>query len=88
MDLELDNISIVVYACFILHNFCCERHNVYIDEEQVKVQIKLMKRDENNFKNLPNPIFSCSDDTDLYIHDLMTLSNYIFLCTPFFLYKR
>ena len=38
MDLKLDNIPTVIYACFVLHNFC-EYHNTYVDEDLVKLQI-------------------------------------------------
>ena len=42
----------------MLHNVC-ERHSVYINEEQVKTQLELLKTNETQFKNLADPIFSC-----------------------------
>ena len=39
MDLKLENISYIVYACFVLHNFC-ELSNIQIDEELVQAHIK------------------------------------------------
>ena len=58
MDFKLEKIPTIIYACFVLHNFC-ERHSVYISEEQVKTQLELLKTNETQFKNLVDPIFSC-----------------------------
>ena len=58
MDFKLEKISTIIYASFVLHNFC-ERHSVYINEEQVKTQLELLKTNENQLKNLADPIFSC-----------------------------
>ena len=44
MDLKLDNILTVIYACFVLHNFC-EYHNTYFDEYLVKLQIEVAKKE-------------------------------------------
>ena len=71
IDIKLDNIPTLVYACFILHNFC-ERHSIYVDEEQVKVQMELMERNEKSFKNLPDPIFSCADGEGQVIRNALT----------------
>ena len=38
VDLKLESIPTVVYACFVLHNFC-ERNKSYVDGDQVKSQI-------------------------------------------------
>ena len=75
MDFKLDKIPKIIHACFILHNFC-ERHNVYVDEEQVKIQIELSKEKEH--KNVPDPIFSCSDGEGEVIRN--TLTEYIKTC--------
>ena len=42
MDFKLEKIPTIIYACFVLHNFC-EGHIVYINEEQVKTQLELLK---------------------------------------------
>ena len=44
MDLKLDHILTVIYACFVLHNFC-EYHNTYFDEYLVKLQIEVAKKE-------------------------------------------
>ena len=58
MDFKLEKIPTIIYACFVLHNFC-EQHSVYINEEQVKTQLELLKTNETKFKILADPIFFC-----------------------------
>ena len=57
MDFKLEKIPDIIYACFVLHNFC-ERYSVSINEEQVKTQLELLKTNKTQFKNLADPIFS------------------------------
>ena len=38
MDLNINDISSVIYACFVLHNFC-ELHNETIGEDKVSSSI-------------------------------------------------
>ena len=55
----------------MLHNFC-ERHSVYINEEQVKTQLELLKTNETQFKNLADPIFSCVEGEREVIRKALT----------------
>ena len=57
MDFKLEKFPDIIYACFVLHNFC-EWYSVYINEEQVKTQTELLKTNKTQFKNLADPIFS------------------------------
>ena len=59
MDLKLDYIPTVIYACFVLHNFC-EYHNTYIDEDLVKLQIEVAKRNNEGIDNAPDLVYSCN----------------------------
>ena len=45
MDFKLEGLPTIIYACFVLHNYC-EQHNVNIDEDLVMTQIELMKDNE------------------------------------------
>ena len=36
MDLKIEKIQTIIYARFVLHNFCERQHSVYINEGQVK----------------------------------------------------
>ena len=38
MDFKLAKLPTLIYACFVLHN-CCERHSVYINEEQELLKV-------------------------------------------------
>ena len=61
MNLSLNIIPTVVYACFTLHNYC-EQHKTYVDPDQVQKQFDLMQANEEEHKNLPDPIFSTNSD--------------------------
>ena len=61
MYLNLDNIPTVINACFVLQNLC-EYHNMHIDEDLVKIQIKAAKKNNNNngIENAADPVYSCN----------------------------
>ena len=59
MNLKLSNISTVIYICFVLHNFC-EYHNTYVDEDLIKLQIEVAKRNNEGNDNVPDPIYTCN----------------------------
>ena len=60
MYLKLDNIPTVINACFVLQNLC-EYHNMHIDEDLVKIQIKAAKKNNNNgIENVADPVYSCN----------------------------
>ena len=61
MDMKLEKIPTIIYACFVLHNYC-ELNSCYVDSEQVKLQIEILKRNENENTNHPDPVFSCNTD--------------------------
>ena len=58
VDLKLESVPIVVFACFVLHNYC-ERNNSYIDESQIRAQLEIGKENENKNQSNPDPFFSC-----------------------------
>ena len=41
----------------LLHNYC-ENHNVYVDLDVVNSQIPLMRRNEVEFRDIPEPVYS------------------------------
>ena len=71
MDLSLNIIPTVVYACFTLHNYC-EQHKTYVDTDQVQKQFDLMQANEEEHKNLPDPIFSTNSDEGDTIRNALT----------------
>ena len=59
MNFKLEKKQTMIYGCFALHNFCKRRHSVYINKEQVRTQLGLLKTNETQLKNLSYLIFSC-----------------------------
>ena len=59
MDLRMDNIPTVIYACFVLHN-SCEYHNSYIEEDLVKLKIEVAKRNNEGIDNASDPVYCCN----------------------------
>ena len=45
VDLKIESVPVVVYACFVLHNYC-EINKSYLDEDLVRCQMDLSKRNE------------------------------------------
>ena len=65
IDFKLETLPTAIYACFILHNYC-EKSKFYIDDEEVvKSQIEILKKNEENYKNVSHPMFSfdCGEGT-------------------------
>ena len=59
MNLKLSNVPTVIYVCFVLHNFC-EYPNTYVDEDLIKLQIEVAKRNNEGIDNVPDPIYTCN----------------------------
>jgi FKBP-type peptidyl-prolyl cis-trans isomerase (trigger factor) len=60
VDLKLESVPTVIYACFVLHNVC-EQKKVTVDDQSLKEQISLMKQNEEQFKNIPDPVYSYNE---------------------------
>ena len=71
MDLSLNILPIVIYACFTLHNFC-EQHKAYVDHEQVQKQVELIKANEEEHANLPDPVYSTNSDEGDIVRRILT----------------
>ena len=79
MDLKLDNIPIIVMACFVLHNFC-EIYDDNIDMEVVKAQIEWNKSEDTFHKNIPDPVYPGTTGEGEAIRE--TLTHYIHVNLP------
>ena len=79
IDLKLENIPIVVMACFVLHNFC-EWHNNTIDKEAVRAQMEWNCSEESTNKNIPDPIYSCTTGEGELVRK--TLTSYVKINVP------
>ena len=71
MNFKLEALPTVLYACFVLHNYC-EKHNVNIDVDLVMTQIELMKGNEVQFRNIPDPVFSCDSGEGIVVRRVLT----------------
>ncbi|XP_057296141.1 putative nuclease HARBI1 [Hydractinia symbiolongicarpus] len=61
VELKLEHIPTVVYACFTLHNLC-EINNCYVDPHDVKQQCILHQEKEERYRDAPDPVFSINLD--------------------------
>ena len=57
IDLQLEHVPVVIFSCFVLHNFC-ELNQCYVDPDLVQKQAELHKQREKEFKNIPDPVYS------------------------------
>ena len=71
MDFKLEALPTIIYECFVLHNYC-EKDNVNIDEDLVMTQIELMKENEVQFKNIPDPVYSCDVGEGIVVRRILT----------------
>ena len=79
MDLKLENIPVVVLACFVLHNFC-EFHNDNIDLEIIKAQVDWNSSEDNAYKNIPDLIYSGTTGEGAAVRE--TITKYIQINMP------
>ena len=71
IDLKLQSIPTVVYSCFVLHNYC-EQNTSYIDECTVRKQVQLSMDNEQKYKNVLDPIYSCNAGEGEIIRKILT----------------
>ncbi len=60
VDLKLESVPTVIYAWFVLH--VCEQNKVTVDGKSLKEQISLIKQNGEQFKNIPDPVYSYNED--------------------------
>ncbi len=77
IDLKITSVPIVVYACFVLHNFC-ERRRSYLDDDMVRDQVQAAKTTHGD--SLPGSVYSTDSGEGAVIRDLLT--EYIKLNMP------
>jgi hypothetical protein len=71
MNFKLETIPKVVYACFVLHNYC-EKNNVNVDQTVVNSQIEFIRRNEAEFQNNPDPIYSSNEEEGIVVRKTLT----------------
>ena len=61
IDLQLENVPVVIFSCFVLHNFC-QMNQCYVDPDLVQKQADLHKKSEKEFTNIPYPVYSMTQE--------------------------
>lgn len=74
VDLKIESVPVVVYACFVLHNYC-EMNKSYVDEDLLRCQMDLNKRNEDQNPNLVDPVYSGDHSEGDVVRK--TITNYI-----------
>ena len=77
-NLKLEILPTVIYDCFILHNYC-EKNKLHVDEEVVKSQIEILKKNEKNYKSIPDAIFSFDCGQGTITRKTITLCQRLFI---------
>jgi hypothetical protein len=70
IDLKLEKVPIIVYACFVLHNYC-EQYSSYMNEDILASQIQHAKTNEET-PNLPDPVYSCNNSEGEVVRNILT----------------
>ena len=58
IDLELDTIPLIIYTCFVLHNYCQTKSSSALDEDEVEAHMEWHKLEEANMAEQPDPVYS------------------------------
>lgn len=69
IDMKLENVPHMIYACFVLHNFC-EENNMQIDDDHIQRQIELDRQMQPNVA--PDRILSYNSAEGLCVRDVIT----------------
>ena len=67
---QVAKVPIVLYACFVLHNYC-EQYSSYINEDILTSQIQHRKTNEET-SNLPDLVYSCNNSEDEIVRKILT----------------
>ena len=71
IDFKLESVPILIYACFVLHSFC-ELECCHLDENLVGMQIERSKAEEENLKNIPDPVYSYGNGEGEFVSSVLT----------------
>ena len=70
IDFKLETIPKLVYACFVLHNFC-KKNSVTVDQDAVNIQIQFIRKSEMEHQNIPDPIYSYSEEEGIIVRETL-----------------
>ena len=72
MDLKLELVPHVIYACFVLHNFCEQTRNP-LDPELMQKQYHFKSQQLKEARNVPDPVYSGNLDEGAATRDILTV---------------
>jgi hypothetical protein len=72
VDIKIETVPIVIYTCFVLHNFCEKNKTYDLNEEEVNQQIERHRSDALESPNLPDSIYSANNPEGEYIRKTIT----------------
>ena len=68
MDINLDDLPTVIYACFILHNYC-EVHKETISDEQIRIA---MEYEQGSQPRNQRTTIQCNDNEGKRVRRVLT----------------
>ena len=71
IDLELVTVPLIIYTCFVLHNYCKRKSSSALDEEEVKAHMEQHKLEEANMFEQPDPLCSSNTREEKYIRRII-----------------
>ena len=72
IGIKVENVPILVYTCFVLHNFCESFKDCEVDNAEIQSQILLHQKEDQNMPNLADQIYSSSNEEGEYVRNLLT----------------
>ena len=71
VDFKFDMVPTMIYACFVLHNYCDLNHNS-LDQDEIESQMQRHQLEEERNKNTPDPVYSSNNDEGEYVRSILT----------------
>jgi hypothetical protein len=72
VDLKFDSIPIVIYTCFVLHNYCEQHRDCLIDKEEITFQMQQHLKDEDSSPNIPDQVYSYNNSEGELVRSILT----------------
>ena len=72
IDIKLDTIPLIIYTCFVLHNYCQTKSLSALDEDEVKAHMEGHRLEEANMAEQPDPVYSSNKREGEYIRGIIT----------------
>ena len=79
IDIKLTHIPTIVYACFVLHNFC-EMSDLTIEQDVLRAHITEIHEKDDSRANEADSIYSCNTDEGGLVREVIT--DYMRYCLP------